>query len=915
MGLKTIVRAFRRKRTYFTLIILCVCFLNVLNFYLHNLPDHTSSTTTTSTKRSTFNSKTTKRKSIIRTVKLPLVIDVQYYRLVPQRRYEYEYRFEYNTSHREDHYRVMILLSGSTRTCTDYWDFAVGRRILTLFRQYGFFTLAICARRRKFDSDSPLASNVDAKILYGSMQKWIHEVFYKRFRQYPRLYIHAVSRGSKFAAIVSRILPIQGQIFTIYPGHYNMMETPTTHPLHLRNRLTDPVFGNWFHFEYCYRNAFEINRTRPICPFGNLQQKLYQPVTPTFFVHTKNDRFFTVKDYTNLIDLMRVKAYRLGGPILSHAESMKFIMLEPTSITVAYVQQFFSFWRSKPFAAQLFYEHFTNRTQYRPINRSRRTCLCLKIDFCYYEYYSNLTESWPQKKLEQYHEYCNDLYNNRKSFCEDVCGDIYAHHAIVSRELDKILDWLNFMDAERKLLNMKEYVERPLRIYMYNKSSIYPQNSSFSLSQFNWANLIKAYRMYAPEYFLQEYFQEKRPKSHQQFQIITDPLLADYYFIPTDLMYFYCRSASNNMTGDEFKSLYTRLNYQYFKPMLEKIQTEFPYWSMAQREDLVGSNHIIALVNGRNMGFLPRSIRKQLRNVVQLVITGIREDLMARDAPAPYTYRGMNITYRHGYDVVLPPFTPVKHNESQMLNATVLVKKKNRLFFFAGELSHWMTPQSARALLSSLISNAVSQNISFQGKQYEQLKVFEGHMKPREYIEAIQSSIFSICPEGFLPWSPRLQEAIQIGAIPIILSDNLVLPFERYIPWRLISVKLNVSQTENLTNLIHEIPNLDQFVIRKLSTASRFINAFQWPYKILEGNRTDPVFAFSPNQDFNGTIPDVFSYLSRELQCRSIEQSFGLTEDTFSLESQRAQRMACQHYPIICPCHTDQQSVAFQQYV
>ncbi|CAI5477812.1 unnamed protein product [Closterium sp. Yama58-4] len=59
---------------------------------------------------------------------------------------------------------------------------------------------------------------------------------------------------------------------------------------------------------------------------------------------------------------------------------------------------------------------------------------------------------------------------------------------------------------------------------------------------------------------------------------------------------------------------------------------------------------------------------------------------------------------------------------------------------------------------------------------------------PASYYEDMQRSLFCLCPLGWAPWSPRLVESVFFGCIPVIIADNIVLPFSDVIPWREIAV-------------------------------------------------------------------------------------------------------------------------------
>ncbi len=46
----------------------------------------------------------------------------------------------------------------------------------------------------------------------------------------------------------------------------------------------------------------------------------------------------------------------------------------------------------------------------------------------------------------------------------------------------------------------------------------------------------------------------------------------------------------------------------------------------------------------------------------------------------------------------------------------------------------------------------------------------------RDYCDILAKSVFSLCPRGYGPTSFKLAESIQMGSIPVVISDNLLEP-------------------------------------------------------------------------------------------------------------------------------------------
>ncbi|XXG78263.1 hypothetical protein AAC387_Pa08g2241 [Persea americana] len=82
------------------------------------------------------------------------------------------------------------------------------------------------------------------------------------------------------------------------------------------------------------------------------------------------------------------------------------------------------------------------------------------------------------------------------------------------------------------------------------------------------------------------------------------------------------------------------------------------------------------------------------------------------------------------------------------------------------------------------------------------------------YYEDMQRSVFCLCPVGWAPWSPRLAESVVFGCIPVIIADDIVLPFADAIPWKEIGVIVDEVDVPKLDTILTSIP--PKVILRKL---------------------------------------------------------------------------------------------------
>ncbi|KAL0441745.1 UNVERIFIED_CONTAM: putative beta-1,4-xylosyltransferase IRX10L [Sesamum radiatum] len=176
--------------------------------------------------------------------------------------------------------------------------------------------------------------------------------------------------------------------------------------------------------------------------------------------------------------------------------------------------------------------------------------------------------------------------------------------------------------------------------------------------------------------------------------------------------------------------------------------------------------------------------------------------IVPHDFGACFHYQRNHVCLNNG-SIIIPPYAPPQKMQTHLIPPTtprsIFVYFRGLFYDVGNDPEGGYYARGARASVWENFKDNPLFDISTE--------------HPTTYYEDMQRAIFCLCPLGWAPWSPRLVEAVVFGCIPVIIADDIVLPFADAIPWEDIGVFVAEKDVPKLDTILTSIP-IDE-ILRK----------------------------------------------------------------------------------------------------
>ncbi|KAK9812939.1 hypothetical protein WJX72_006050 [[Myrmecia] bisecta] len=297
----------------------------------------------------------------------------------------------------------------------------------------------------------------------------------------------------------------------------------------------------------------------------------------------------------------------------------------------------------------------------------------------------------------------------------------------------------------------------PMKVYIYDLPA-----------EFNAELLTDQPRCYTDQYGTEIKLHEYVEKSEHYTR---DPAEAEFFLVP---LYGECRLfRSIQQMGRDAAFKDTNL---WFKRAMAIVMQEHPFWNRTQ-----GRDHVFIFPGARGPHIF-RDWKQYIKKSIFLT---------------PEGDRSLTEQFNTWKDIVIPGL-------------------EDDIRFWTGHKREQFTERHYLAFFRGTIHNKGGKSYSRGIRIWleERLRghddiIFTEQVPECDrgcYHEEMCNSVFCLCPRGWSPWTLRAYQAMMLGCIPVIIADEIELPYEDDVDWSQLTVKIPEARANETLTILRGMP-------------------------------------------------------------------------------------------------------------
>lgn len=253
-----------------------------------------------------------------------------------------------------------------------------------------------------------------------------------------------------------------------------------------------------------------------------------------------------------------------------------------------------------------------------------------------------------------------------------------------------------------------------------------------------------------------------------------DPDAADFFFVP---VYVSCNFSSKN----GFPSLTNAP--AMIRAAVDLISQQTVHWNRSG-----GSDHIFVATHDYGACFQSMEALAKARGIPEFLQKSIILQTFGRkEGEHPCQQAG---------SIVIPPYVSPESVEKHLL--PVEQQERGILAHFRGKLE--LHPKNVSGqFYSKGVRTVLWQKFKKNRRFFVRRKRLEG------YQSEMLHSKFCLAPLGWAPWSPRIVESVIYGCVPVIIADDIALPYSHVIDWPSISLTVSEKDADKLDQILRHV--------------------------------------------------------------------------------------------------------------